>query len=253
VWAYPFKEADGTDVVLELGMDITSRRDLELMVAETSGAERRRIGQDLHDTLGQSMTGLGYLIGGLADRIASQWPQERETAEQIVDGINRAIAQMRALAQGLDPVGVEAEGLPAALLELAAAVDKASTMQCEFHCGDQLVLGGAVATHLYRIAQEAINNAIKHSRGRRVEVSLARENSELVLRVADDGIGLPDDVSGASGMGLRVMEYRANVIGARLRVRPRDDGGTVVECSLPAEPMPERGAGERRRSDGRKE
>jgi signal transduction histidine kinase len=233
IWTFPFVDADGTSLVLEFRFDITNRKELELLVAETSEAERRRIGRDLHDTLGQSMTGMGYLIGGLADRIAGALPEEQGTAEQIVSTVNRAIAQVRALARGLDPVGVAEEGLSAALRELTANMENISGVPCRFVSECSVSFDEFVATHLYRIAQEATNNAVRHARAKQVRITLTETLETVTMAITDDGVGLPEDPAESSGMGLRVMRYRANAIGAKLRVRSRKGGGTRVTCSLP--------------------
>jgi PAS domain S-box-containing protein len=233
VWAFPFRETDGTDLLLEFGVDITERRKLELLVSEMSEAERRRFGRDLHDTLGQTMTGLGYLIGGLADRLSREVPEERATAEQVVETINEATAQVRSLARGLDPVGLEAEGLAAALRELAGNIETGRGVACEFHCEGAVELDEFATTHLYRIAQEATNNAAKYARAQRVVITLSDSDEAVVLSVSDDGVGLPDDVSQTQGMGLRVMRYRASAIGAQLRMTSPEGGGTTVTCVLP--------------------
>jgi len=233
VWAYPFTDSDGEVLLLEFGVDVTEMRRLEQLVGEMSEAERRRIGRDLHDTLGQTMTGLGYLVGGLADRIAREAPEERQAAEQIAETINEATAQVRALARGLDPVGLEAEGLVAALRELAEQFEETHGLPCEFRGDTPVNLDAFTTTYLYRIAQEATNNAAKHSGADRIEMSLTREDDGVTLRVADDGCGLPDDLSRAAGMGLRIMRYRAGAIGARLQVRGAKGEGTIVTCVLP--------------------
>jgi PAS domain S-box-containing protein len=232
VWAFPFRDADGSKLLLEFGVDVTERKRLELLISEMSEAERRRIGRDLHDTLGQTLTGLGYLIGSLADRLTGAG-QDAETARQIVRTIQQATAQVRDLAHGLDPVGLDKEGLPAALRELAARVEAHPGISCAFGCDGAPACDEFTATHLYRIAQEAMSNAAKHSRAGRIELTIGDDGQDVVLRVADDGVGLPDDAAHSEGMGLRAMRYRAGAIGAQLRVGGGDAGGTEVVCRLP--------------------
>ncbi len=233
VWAFPFKAADGEMLLLEFAIDITEQRRLERMVSEMSDAERREIGRDLHDTLGQTMTGLNFLIGGLADRIAERMPEERDQAEQIVQAIREATEQVRGLAHGLNPVGVEAEGLAAALSELAGNMQSYSGIPCAFRADGAVDIPEAEATQLYRIAREAANNAVKHASPGRVEISLRGTKDALELRVQDDGDGIAERGERSGGRGMRIMRFRARAIGAQLRVRRRAGGGTTVRCSLP--------------------
>lgn len=244
VWAYPFDD-DGENMLLEFGIDITDRKRLELMISELSESERRSIGRDLHDTFGQTMTGLAYLIGGLADRICDELPDEQATAEHVVTTINQATAQVRAMAHGLDPVGLEADGLVAALRELAEGLEAMHGQPCEFRGPRKPPpLDEAAATHLYRIAQEALTNAARHAGASRVKLTLARDAEAVTLRVSDDGGGLPDDLSGSTGMGLRAMQYRASALGGVLRIRSRKDRGTTVTCIVPLlAPAAEEGEG----------
>lgn len=233
VWMFPFQDTDGTELVLEFGVDITEQKQLERLLSEASDAERRNIGRNLHDTLGQNLTGLGYLIGNLADRFGEDRPEDRDLAEQIVETINQATAQVRALAHGLDPVGLEADNLTAALRELASHIETTFRIPCSFH-GEELavVLDDFTTTHLYRIAQEATNNAVKYAQPKDVKMSLHEKDDRVVLKITDDGVGLPEDAFTSSGMGLRVMRHRANAIGAKLRIQTPKRGGTSIVCSL---------------------
>ncbi|MFW6154766.1 MAG: ATP-binding protein [Planctomycetota bacterium] len=233
VWAFSVKALNGEDLMLEFSMDVTEQKRLAVLVSETSEAERRRIGRDLHDSLGQSMAGLSYLVGGLADRLAARLPAEREVAEQIVRTINEAAANLRSLAHGLDPVGIESEGLAAALTEIATTLAARHGTRCTFRCERPVAVDEAAAVQLYRIAQEATTNAVKHARCGRIEVTLAETAGAVELRITDDGIGLPSDLSPSAGMGLGIMRYRARAIGARLGFHVPPGGGTVVSCVLP--------------------
>jgi PAS domain S-box-containing protein len=232
IWAFPFADPEGEDLLLELGVDVTERKKLELLVSEMSETERRRFGRDLHDTLGQQMTGLSFLVGSLADRLAESAPAEQKAAEDVVERINEATSQMRSLAHGLDPVGLKAQGLPAALREMADDFEAAHGVPCRFHTHGKIDLDEFTSTHLYRIAQEAINNAAKHARAGQIAVSLTGTDEALVLRVADDGVGLPEDLADSEGMGMSIMRYRAGAIGAQLRVRSGKGGGTVITCLM---------------------
>ncbi|NLF32543.1 MAG: hypothetical protein GX591_16840 [Planctomycetes bacterium] len=233
VWAFPVKDFDGEDLMLEFAMDVTEQKRLAVLVSEMSEAERRRIGRDLHDTLGQSMAGLGYLVGSLADRLAGELPRERDTAEQIVQALRQATGDLRTLVHGLDPVGLQGEGLGSALGEMAAALQARYGVACTFRCEGPVAVDEFAAVQLYRIAQEATTNAAKHARPGRIEVALAGRAGAVELRVADDGAGLPPDLSRSAGLGLGIMRYRARAMGARLRFHAPPGGGTVVSCVLP--------------------
>jgi len=241
VWASPFADTDGSPLMLEVGIDVTRRKELELQVAEAGEIERRRIGRDLHDALGQNLTGLGYLIGGLADKLG---PQESAVAEQIIEAVNEAVAQVRMLSRGLDPIGLEADGLVDALGDLAETFHTVSGVPCEFRCNCTVSLTEFAATHVYRIAQEALNNAARHAQARSVSVEVSRRDGYLVLNVEDDGVGITARATDGEGMGLRTMQYRASAIGGRLTARPAEGGGTVVTCMLP-EPAARPGEGDR--------
>ena len=232
VWVFPFTDTDGTPLMMQLGLNVTDRKRLESMVAEASEAERRRVGRDLHDTLGQSLTGLGYLVGGLSEKLAATSPQDTAVAKQIIETVKEAVGQVRALSRGLDPIGLEADGLANALGELACTFRATSGVSCEFRCDCPVSLEAFTATHLYRIAQEALTNAARHAHAKHVVVSLTEGVESLSLRLEDDGIGIAAGARDNEGMGLRVMRYRAGAIGATLAVSPGRNAGTVVTCTL---------------------
>lgn len=238
---FPFTDSDGTDLMLEMAIDITERRELERAVSDVSDAERRRIGRELHDTLGQTMTGLGYLVGGLVDRLAGAAPEERETAELIVENLNEATAQVRLLARGLDPVGLEAQGLAAALKELASGFEVTHGVPCRFDGDVDTPIDPGTAAHLYRLAQEATTNCVKHARATRIDISLFDQDDGLVLQVRDNGVGVAVEEASASGMGLRTMRYRAGAIDAKLYIVGVPGEGTSVTCVLPVDQAGEGG------------
>ncbi|KKK58697.1 hypothetical protein LCGC14_3041810, partial [marine sediment metagenome] len=227
-WSYPFADVDGTEATLEVGIDVTERKMLEKQVIETSEKERRTIGRDLHDTLGQNLTGLAFLIKGLAGKMAERSPEEVRASEQIVDLVNSAISQVRSLARGLDPVGLAEGGLCAGLEELAADVERVFGISCRCECSRSYVPDDpSVATHLYHIAQEAVTNATRHARPKNIRITLAGDE-EPALTVEDDGIGVDEQhPSGGKGMGMHIMRYRASVIGGSLTVSRRREGGTI--------------------------
>ena len=235
VWAYPFTESDGTRLALELGIDITERRELEREILEISGEEQRRIGHDLHDVLGQNLAGVAFLAKVLSQRLAAVSSPEADQAAEISNLVRETVAHARAISRGLSPVELSEGGLRNALEETAAGVEDVFGVPCVFECGlaAAAAFDRTVATHLYRITQEAVNNATRHGRPEHVWITLTEEDGGVVLTVRDDGAGLPDDAGAKGGMGLRIMKYRADIIGAALDVRGHPQGGTVVVCTLP--------------------
>ncbi len=211
--------------------DITERRRLEREILETSRREQQRIGQDLHDVMGQHLTGIAFLAKALQAKLAEKGAPEAESASRIAGMINEAVGQGRALARGLCPVDLSTDGLMAALREYAANFEKLFGVACRFRCDEPiLVHNDSVATHLYRIAQEATTNAVKHGKAGQIEIGMSAADGRSVLTIVDDGIGLSEDDQEGDGMGLRIMRYRAGMIGATLDIH-RDSGGqTILSC-----------------------
>lgn len=217
--------------------DISGRKRLEAEILEISDRERRRIGQDLHDGLGQHLTGIELMSQVLEQRLASSRSKEAGQlageAEKISRHVREAISQARALARGLSPVVIESEGLMAALQELADGAAGMFRIRCEFVCDPPvLVTDHAVATHLYRIAQEAVSNAVKHGKADATLIRLKAGGDQIVLHIHDNGRGIPDPLPPGRGMGLRIMQYRAGIIGGSIVVRRDPEGGTSVICSV---------------------
>ncbi len=214
------------------GRDITLRKHLERQVLEISSREQRRIGQDLHDVLGQHLTGLAFLTRILEEKLAQKHQPEAEDAARAGDLIRQAIAQARALSRGLCPIDQKAEGLMTALQALAANVTEFYGVSCLFEADvPVLVTDMGAAMHLYHIAQEAINNAIKHGHADQVRIRLADEPDGFSLSIADNGCGMPAQAKPATGIGLNIMHYRAGMIGGHLEIRPNPPGGTIVTCT----------------------
>ena len=208
------------------------RRELEEELLNISSNEQRRIGQDLHDGLCQHLAGVEFKTAALAKQLAHD-PVKGGHAASIVELIRNGARQAWMLARGLSPVTLESHGLMSALRELTANSSKLFHINCRFECPRPvLVPSNAVATHLYRIAQEAITNGVKHGRARSVVVSLSRSRNSATLAVADDGPGIPRDVRTVQGMGLRIMQYRADTIGATLTVEGANRKGTKVLCQF---------------------
>ena len=213
--------------------DITDRIKLEQEILHVSEQEQRRIAQDLHDGLGQLLAGAAYLAGTARQDLAAKSRPEARKLGRIWEVLNEALAMTRNLARGLHPVDPEPNGLMVALENLAARTQKLFQVRCRFHCRRPVpVRDGMAATHLYRIAQEAVTNAIKHGHPGRIEISLTTTPNRLMLAVKDDGSGLPARQRKPAGMGLRIMRYRAGVIGGSLGIQKEAGGGTTVVCTV---------------------
>lgn len=218
-----------------LTAEIAERVRLEKIVLETSERERRSIGRDLHDGLGQHLTGTALTGQILVEKLRERGAAEAVDARKVVGLVKAGIEQTRSLAKGLLLAEVEPEGLLAALQEFAASMSTPAGVTCAFHCGDTFTLPeGGSATHLYRIAQEAVRNAVRHGRARRVELTLfVSDDGLLNLTVRDDGSGLPPPEARGDGLGLRIMAHRAAIIGGTFTIENLPEGGTIASCSLP--------------------
>lgn len=213
--------------------DVRGRRPPERAVVEAVSQEQRRIGQDLHDTLGQELTALSILADDLADALRTDPAAASALVDRLARGLRRSQEQLRVVLRGLVPVPVEVEGLMAALADLADRTRHDSGIDCTFDCPIPVdVADNLAAIHLYRIAQEAVHNAVKHARPRIIRIAL-EDRGGPVLRVSDDGEGLRSPREGADGLGLRIMRNRAAILGARLAVEPASPAGTIVTCELP--------------------
>jgi signal transduction histidine kinase len=213
--------------------DLTQRKQLERDVVEAASLEQRRIGQDLHDSVAQELTALNLLAKDLAETLRTDLAKASPLVERMNQGLQRSQQELRAVLRGLLPVAVDREGLMAALADLADRTQQEGNVACTFDCPERVSLAdNLAATHLYLIAQEAVHNALKHGRPRNIRLSL-ESNRVLVLRVRDDGIGMPAGLVVNGGLGLRIMRNRAAIIGATLTIEPAEPSGTVVTCVLP--------------------
>lgn len=221
--------------------DITERKhaeELERTLLSISEREQTRIGQDLHDGLGQHLAGIELMSQVLEQNLSTKKLKgEAARAAEIARHVREAISQTRLLARGLSPFVLESDGLLAALKELAHRTENVFRVACEFQSAGNVALPEAVANHLYRIAQEAVTNAIKHGKAKHVTIELAgrgvpAEPPQLILTVKDDGVGMPDVLPEKRGIGLRIMQYRAHVIGGTLTAERDPAGGTIVRCTV---------------------
>lgn len=224
-----------------LGVDLTSRRRMEeelhrsQQVLEFITREQQRISRDLHDTVGQELTALGFTSRKLAQKLAAQGRPEAETAATLDEGVKQAISKLRKAIQGVVPVEVGPEGLMVALEHLATRIRERYGIDCHFECARSVEFDDQnTATELFRIAQEAVNNAVKHGKAGRIVLSLEGDATSIRLGIRNDGVTIEDNPDAEkSGIGVRIMHFRAGVIGARLRIEPVPGGGTNVMCILP--------------------
>lgn len=214
--------------------DITERKRLEKEILEISEREQRRIGQDLHDGLCQHLAGIEMLAQVLAQKLSSKSKEASARAHDIAKAVREGISQTRLLARGLSPVTLEAEGLMSALAELAINTEKIFRVPSRFLCPVEVKFADhAAATHLFRIAQEAVSNAIKHGKAKNISLELTETDTHLHLRVSDDGIGFPENFTASGGMGLRIMQTRIGMVGGALTIERPPNGGTSVVFSAP--------------------
>jgi signal transduction histidine kinase len=219
--------------------EMKARERLEKDVTEAAERESQRIGHELHDSLCQHLTGTSLALQVLGGKLASTSVLLEREAEKAVELVEEAIDLTRSIAKGLFPLELEGEGLPAALTELSRAIQVRHRVVCEFKCDSPVRLpDSTVATHLYRIAQEAVTNAIKHGHVSRIVIELSVAAPSLTLSIKDDGIGLPESIPENRGLGLRIISSRAGMIGAALSVSNDPAGGTLVTCRLPLASRP---------------
>ena len=232
---YPIYNESGVAYRLAgIAEDITGRKSLERKILAVTDEEQGRIGRDIHDGLCQHLTATLLAARLLHEDLIGRHVPEAGAAGQVADFLEGAIRQARAVARGLDPVKVESNGLLSALEELAATVQSLDRIRCDFQSDERVrITDHVAAVQLYRIAQEAVTNALKHSHAKRIELTLRRESDRLELTIRDDGIGFPEPLPEGVGMGLQTLRYRASLIGAKLEIQRSHSGGTQVGCTVP--------------------
>lgn len=216
--------------------ELRTRRELDNAyreIIQTSNREQARIGQDLHDGLGQQLAGIAYMSKILEKHVRKHLPEEAATAKQIREDLEDAMDMTRSLARGLHPAAIERNGLGFALRELAENTARVFGVTCTAQVDTETRIEDvAAAGHLFRIAQEAISNAVKHAEAESIRVELRADADAIRLSVSDNGTGLPTGVDTNAGLGLRIMHYRAEVIGAGLEFAASPGGGTTVRAVL---------------------
>lgn len=241
----PVRDKEGRMIgIAGAATDITEHRRLEREISHISEIEQRRIGQDLHDGICQHLTGIELLCQSLEQGLEKKSRTLAAQASAISKHVRDVISQTRSLARGLSPLVLGPEGLMVALTELASNTESLFPVKCRFASdGPVLIHDSGVAIHLYRIAQEAVTNAIKHGKAAEVQIHLAQNGNRILLTVADNGRGFGDHAPDRGGMGLHIMQYRADMISAALSIQSTPQQGATIMCSLSrnaAEPqMPE--------------
>jgi signal transduction histidine kinase len=216
-----------------LQREVAERQRLDREIAQVADRERRRLGQDLHDRLGQHLTGTALAAQVLKDKLAAKSAAEVSEAEKLVRYVEEGIDLTRNLARGFFSPELEADGLGVALEGLAENISERFDINCVFHGEDSIpVRDSAVATQLYRIAQEAATNAAKHATAENIDIRVTLDGSELILAIVDDGVGFSDKVSDSKGLGLRLMRHGAALIGAALSVQRNSRNGTTATCKV---------------------
>jgi two-component system sensor kinase FixL len=214
--------------------DITERKRLEKEILEISEREQRRIGHDLHDGLCQQLAGIELMSQVLEQKLARRSKAAAGRAGDIAKNVREAISQTRLLARGLSPITLESEGLMSALQELALSTEKIFRVACRFECDPPVLVSDyPAATHLFRLAQEAVSNAIKHGRAKRILIRLKEERGRMILSIIDNGSGFPAHILKSKGMGLRIMQSRAGMIGGTLAFERNAGGGASVTVTAP--------------------
>jgi signal transduction histidine kinase len=229
---------DGRMMTLMVCRDVTERLTLEHELLDVASREQAHLAYDLHDGLGQQLTGIALSIRGLANQIVLELPAHAEEFEQINALVSKSIEDTRRLATGMSPIAVEQAGLAGALTALSAQARDLYGLQVELEIDPlfRTAIEGGVASHLYRIVQEATRNVARHAQATHLKVSVQIANSELCLTVTDDGIGLTESTQAsgyAGGLGLRIMRYRAQRVGGTFRIDRGSPRGTAIQVSCP--------------------
>lgn len=216
-----------------LQREMTERQRLDREIAQVADRERRRLGQDLHDSLGQHLTGTALAAQVLKEKLAAKSAPDVPEAEKLVRYVEEGIDLTRNLARGFFSPELEADGLTVALEGLAENISERFAVNCIFHDEESIIVhDSAVATQLYRIAQEAATNAAKHATAEQINIRISVNDSELTLAIMDDGVGFPDNPLDSKGLGLRLMRHGAALIGGTFNVRRNGRRGTIATCKV---------------------
>ena len=220
-----------THLFAGLIMDLSVQQRLQREILAIPAREQQRIGEELHDGLGQQLTGLSMLAQSLLNKATKP---EYELASQLASGLHEALTQVRALARGLMPIQIYADGFMISLKEITETIEQQSHIPIKLQIDDVVLLfDDATATHLYRIVQESLNNAVKHAEASSINVSLKIEQDHGVLEIIDNGIGIPLDLEDSSGLGLNIMRHRCGLFDGEITINAAGERGTKVCCRFP--------------------
>jgi len=230
--ASPYFSKEGDVIgIIENFMNITEMRNLQDGIMRIAEIERQRIGQDLHDGLGQNLTAVTFLIEALKEKTEDRFAAVMPDIDHIESLIRDAIVQTRSLSRMLSPVEMEKNGLRSALDEMAATTEKIFNVSCRiYQDGIFLVDDNQAATHLFYIVREAVTNSIKHGKAGSIHIHLIANNEGIKIAILDDGVGMQEKKN--TGLGLRIMRYRAAIIGADFFAGNREGGGFEVRVNL---------------------
>jgi PAS domain S-box-containing protein len=226
------QQVDGRLIFTGFIRDITERKRLESEILEIAEREQQRIGQDLHDSLGQLLTGVTFLVKSLESQLIERGLPEASQATKIGELLAQSVSQARALSRGLQPLD-DPEELPMALEHLCESSREVFGVECRLNLESKhspQISGLLTATHIYRIAQEAVNNAIRHGKARKIDITLRSVYKGIELIIEDNGVGF--GAERGTGIGLRTMRHRARTLGGDIEVGPGVNGGLVVRCML---------------------
>lgn len=220
-----------------LQAEIAERKRIEKEILETTQEEQRRFGSQLHDGLCQELTGILMFAKGLTQKMEKENRLDVAELKKITNLLRDAIREARNAARGLYPGEMEGTSLMHSLQELTSNTQSASGVSCRFCCPEPIVIDdNDVATHLYRIAQEGINNAVLHGKAQSIEVSFIRNDGHIDLTLKDDGAGFVYDPQSSKGIGLKIMKYRARMMGGTFQIEPNSPQGVILKCSLKIPP-----------------
>jgi two-component system CheB/CheR fusion protein len=218
--------------------DITGRKQLERELLEVAEIERQSLGHDLHDSLGQQLHAISYMVAIFRDELRKQSPAMAHRASRLVKHLDHAIELTRGLARGLQPVVPEPEGLMQTLREFARRTRGVYRVDCRFECHSSVLIHRhSAASHLFRIAQEAVNNALKHGKATQIRIQLAATAHRIVLQIRNNGKGIRHSSKGTRGLGLHIMRHRTDAIRGSLTVKNLPEGGTEVVCTVPRQEL----------------
>ena len=214
--------------------DLSTRRELERQLIEIGNEERRRIGRDLHDGLGQMLTGIRMLSESLARKLNANALPGADEVEEIAGMIKEADEMARSIARNMVQVEIEKKGLVVAIKDLCLKTQKMTGISCKLTADDEVEIENhTMALHMYRIVQEAVNNAVKHGMAEHIEIRLSKNNHHLALLIDDDGVGFCDDTENHDGKGIQIMKHRAGIMGGILEISRTADDLTRLRCLVP--------------------